>query len=111
MEYMSSGAYPEYKMINALCVIYNTDDVMRSFNYSLGSKQTIYRHKKELKEYIRFLKEGAIDFYSEAFFDKKTHYYCEEIKGYQKDNTYFPITTFIGILKHLMSLLIIEKGT
>ena len=29
MEYMSSGAYPEYKMINALCSIYDSDDVMQ----------------------------------------------------------------------------------
>lgn len=93
MEYMSSGAYPEYKIINALCSIYDPDDVMQSFNYSSGSKGTIYKHKKKLKEYIDLLKEGEIDFYSKAFFDKKTHYYCEEIKGYQKDNTYFPITT------------------
>lgn len=93
MEYMSSGVYPEYTMINALCSIYDADDVIQSFNYSLGSKQTIYRHKKKLKEYIRFLKAGEIDFYSEAFFDKKTNYYCEETKGYQENNTYFPITT------------------
>lgn len=93
MEYMSSGAYPEYKMINALCSIYDPDDVMQSFNYSLGAKGTIYKHKKKLKEYIDLLKDGEIDFYSEALFDKETHYYCEKTKGYQKDNTYFPITT------------------
>ena len=93
MEYMSSGAYPEYKMINALCSIYDPDDVMQSFNYSLGAKGTIYKHKKKLKEYIDLLKEGEIDFYSEALFDKETHYYCEKTKGYQKNNTYFPITT------------------
>lgn len=93
MEYMSSGAYPEYKMIKALCSIYNPDDVMQSFNYSLGAKGTIYKHKKKLKEYIGLLKEGKINFYSEAFFDKKTNYYCEETKGYNIDNTYFPITT------------------
>lgn len=92
MEYMSSGAYPEYKMINALCSIYDTDDVMKSFNYSSGAKATIYKHKKKLKEYIRLLKVGEIDFYSEAFFDKETHYYCEETKGYQKGNKRFPIT-------------------
>ena len=90
---MSSGAYPEYKMINALCSIYDSDDVMQSFNYSSGAKGTIYKHKKKLKEYIDLLKEGEIDFYSKAFFDKKTHYYCEEIKGCQKGNEDFPITT------------------
>ena len=86
MEYMSSGAYPQYKVINALCSIYDPDDVMQSFNYSLGVKGTIYKHKKKLKEYICCLKNGEIEFYSKAFFDKKTHYYCEETKGYQKNN-------------------------
>lgn len=93
MEYMSSGAYPEYKIINALCSIYNPYDVMQSFNYSLGVKGTIYKHKKKLKEYICRLKNGKIEFYSKAFFDKKTHYYCEETQGYREDNKHFPITT------------------
>ncbi len=39
------------------------------------------------------MKEGEIEFYSRAFFDKKTHYYCEETQGYREDNKHFPITT------------------
>lgn len=93
MEYMSSGAYPSHKMINALCSIYNPDDVMQLFNYSLGSKGTIYKHKKKLKEYINHLKNREIEFYTNAFFDKETLYYCEEIQGYLKYNKCFPITT------------------
>ena len=92
MEYMSSGAYPQYKIINALCSIYNPDDVIQSFNYSQGVKETIYRHKKKLKDYVHQLKNGEIVFYSNAFFDTKTHYYCEETQGYQKNNKHFPIT-------------------
>ena len=92
MEYMSSGAYPECEIINALCSIYNPDDVMQSFNYSLGAKQTIYKHKKKLKEYICRLKNGEIEFSSKAFFDKKTHYYYEETQGYRKDDKCFPVT-------------------
>lgn len=93
MEYMSSGAYPEYKIINALCSIYNPDDIIQSFNYSIGAKGTIYRRKKKLKEYICCLKNGEIKFYSKAFYDKKIHYYCEETQGYLDDNKDFPITT------------------
>lgn len=93
MEYMSSGAYPQYKIINELCSIYDPDDVMQSFNYSLGSKSTIYKHKKKLKEYVCRLKAGDIEFYKEAYFDKKTHYYCEETQGYKKENPYYLITT------------------
>ena len=93
MQYMSTGAYPQYKLINALCLIYNPDDVMKSFDYSSGARGTIYKHKKKLRDYITYLKVGKIKFYSHAFFDKNTHYYCEETKGYQKDNNQLPIVT------------------
>ncbi|WP_373153934.1 metallophosphoesterase [Clostridium sp. AUH-JLR23] len=93
MQYMSTGAYPQYKLINALCLIYNPDDVMKSFDYSSGARGTIYKHKKKLRDYITYLKVGEIKFYSHAFFDKNTHYYCEETKGYQKDNNQLPIVT------------------
>lgn len=93
MQYMSTGTYPQYKLINALCLIYNPDDVMKSFNYSLGAKGTIYKHKKKLKDFINCLNNKEIDFYSFAFFDKKTHYYCEETKGYQSKNNHYPIVT------------------
>lgn len=93
MEYMSSGVYPQDRIINSLCSIYNPDEVMQSFNYSLGAKRTIYNPKRKLKEYIQRLKNGEIKFYSKAFFDKETHYYCEETQGYLEDNKYFPITT------------------
>ena len=95
MEYMSSGAYPECKMINALCSIYNPDDVMQSFNYSIGAKGTIYKHKKNLKEYISCLKDGEIEFYSKGYFDKETHYYCEKTQGYREDNKYFPSSNLV----------------
>ena len=63
MEYMSSGAYPQYRIINSLCSIYNPNEVMQSFNYSLGVKGTIYKHKRKLKEYIQRLENGEIEFY------------------------------------------------
>ena len=59
---------------------------MQSYDYSLGVKGTIYKHKKKLKEYICRLKNGEIKFYSKSFFDKETHYYCEETQGYLEDN-------------------------
>ena len=63
---------------------------MQSFNYSLGVKGTIYKHKRKLKEYIQRLENGEIEFYSKAFFDKETHYFCEKTDGYDKGNTHFP---------------------
>lgn len=52
MEYMCTGKDPECKIINALCSIYNPNDVIESYDYSGGTKQTNYKHKKKLKDYI-----------------------------------------------------------
>lgn len=93
MEYMSSGAYPEYKMINALCSIYDPAKVLQAYQYSLGAKATISKHKKKLKEYILSLANGEIEFYSKGYFDKKTQFYCQEMQGYQKGNNHFPVAT------------------
>lgn len=108
MEYMSSGAYPEYKIINALCSIYNPDDVMQSFNYSLGVKGTIYKHKKKLKEYICRLKNGKIEFYSKAFLIRKHITTVKKLKGIERIINISQLQQFIDILKRLMSLLVIE---
>ena len=110
MEYMSSGAYPQYKMINALCSIYNPDDVMQSFNYSLGVRGTIYRRKRKLKEYIQRLKNEEIQFHTKAFFDKKTHYFCEETKGYIKDNIYSPVVTICRYFESFDEFIDYRKG-
>lgn len=70
-----------YEIINALCSIYNPDDVIQSFKYSPYAKSTMYKKKRKLKEYISYLKNGKIEFSRRAFFDKITHYYCEVIQG------------------------------
>ena len=78
MKYMSTGCYPEYKMIRPLCHIYDASSVMEKYNYSLGSKQTIYKYKRRLKKYIESMKECLnIENETEVYFDEKTHYYCE----------------------------------
>lgn len=110
MEYMSSGAYPQYKIINALCSIYNPDSVIQSFNYALNAKERIYKYKRKLKEYICALKAGEIEFHSHAFFDKTTHYYCEEIQGYQKSNKYCPISTIYRYFETFEEFINYRKG-
>lgn len=89
MEYMSSGEYPECDLIYALCSIYDPDDVIQSYNYSSGSKSTIYKHKKDLKDYVQLLKAGEIVFSPCAFFDKDTHYFCEKVHMYKKSNMFY----------------------
>lgn len=80
MKYMSTGDYPEWKMIEPLCRVYNADDVLNNFNYSAGVKQTREKHKKELKNYIERIKKENKKYeeHRKVFFDNKTHYYVEE---------------------------------
>ncbi len=83
MEYMCTGRDPEYKIINALCSIYDPNAVIEKYNYSGGAKQTNYKHKKKLKDYVKLLDAGKIQFKSRCYFDKKSHFYCEEIEGFE----------------------------
>lgn len=110
MQYMSTGEYPQYKLIKSLCSIYNPDDVMQSFDYSAYAPRTNYKHKRKLRNYIAYLKAGEIDFYSHAIFDKYTHYYCEEIKGYHKDNNHFPIVTISRYFETFDEFIHYRKG-
>ena len=110
MEYMSSGAYPEYKMINALCSIYDPDDVMQSFDYSLGVKETVYKNKKKLKEYICQLKNGEVKFSKKAFYDTEKHYYCELTCGCQDGYKYLPTTKIYRYFETFDEFINYRKG-
>lgn len=83
MEYMCTGGYPKYKIINALCSIYNPNDVIEKYDYSGGAKQTNYKHKKKLENYVKLLDAGKIQFKTSCYFDDKSHYYCEETEGFE----------------------------
>lgn len=85
MEYMCTGNYPEYKMIKALCSIYNPKDVIENYDYSGGTKQTNYKHKRKLKDYVALLETEKIEFKKKCYFDDKSHYYCEETVGFEND--------------------------
>lgn len=79
MQYMSSGYYPEYRIIRPLCHIYNPEDVLANYNYSLGVKQTCDKHKRNLRKYVESLSNAEYENANETEvrFDEKTHYYCE----------------------------------
>lgn len=84
MEYMCTGKAPEDKIINALCSIYNSNIVIENYNYSGGTKQTNYKHKKKLKDYVELLDSGKIKFKTRCYFDHRSHYYCEETEGFEE---------------------------
>ena len=91
MEYMSTGLYPEYKIIRSLCSIYNPDKVLESYRYSCGTKGTQYKHKKKLKEYVHRLKSDEFEFFHYGYFDERTRFFCDENRVYEKKSKY-PIT-------------------
>lgn len=80
MQYMSTGLYPEYKITDSLCLVYDPMEVIKYYNYQSGSKSTNYRHKKNLKLFVEDYNSGKIRFARYAFFDKNTHYFCEITK-------------------------------
>ena len=82
MEYLSQAPFPESEFIYAACLIYDPDEVIKAFNYSIGCQATKYKHKRDLKEYVQHLKNKEIQFSKEAFFDKDTHYYCANLKAF-----------------------------
>lgn len=86
MQYMSNGKYMGREMVEGLCSIYNPENVLELFDYSVGSKRTIYRRKKKVKDYVNALKSGDIESKTKAYFDKNTHFFCEEIDLYEYKN-------------------------
>ena len=109
MEYMSTGRYPEYILTDALCCIYGTECVVEKLNYSSGSRQTIYRRKRKLKDYINKLNLGQIHFISKGWFDKNTHYYCERVEGYESRYDY-PIVRYDRFFETFDDFIEYRKG-
>ncbi len=82
MEYISAGDYPDYKIIYEICHIYDPDEILSNYHYTSGTKNKIYTRKKRLKGYIDKVKNKEIVFSVYRYFDKHTHFYCEELRGY-----------------------------
>lgn len=79
MEYMSHGWYPAWRVIYALCLIYNPQDVIKAYNYCGGARSTNYKKKRALRSVVESLNNENMDSEKYCYLDSKTHYYCEEI--------------------------------
>lgn len=86
MEYMSTGVFPSYKIIKALCAIYNPDSVAENYKYELGSYQACRKHIREIKQIAEKVKEGQYKFIRKGFFDSNTHFYCIETRAFDQDD-------------------------
>lgn len=81
MDYMVVEKYPANKLIYSLCSIYDPNIVLERYCYLLGTNKNTYKQRKLLKDYVEELKEGKVIFKVKTYFDKITHFYCEEIIG------------------------------
>ena len=116
MKAMSTGIlkwsiyYDPDKIVNGLCSIYDPNEVINNYKYSLGSKSTIYKHKRMLKEYVDKLKNKEINFYSHSYFDKKTHFYCEEWNGFQGDSMWQSLVSIYRYFDNFEEFIEYRKG-
>ena len=120
MEYMSSGAYPSYKIRNALCSIYNPDDVVENYKYKLGSYQTCRKHIRALKRIAENINNDQYEYTEQGYFDSQTHFYCIETKAYQKGSEWSSFSykqffedfsAFVEYLDHDLTFCDLSKAT
>ena len=82
MEYMSSGFYPSYKIIDALNIIYSPEDVLGNYKYVLGSYNTRRKYIRQLKQVVEAVKNNKYKYKVRKYFDGETHFYCVETSAY-----------------------------
>ncbi|MBO4946380.1 MAG: metallophosphoesterase [Lachnospiraceae bacterium] len=109
MEYMCMGKYPEYRIVKVLCLIYGTETVIEKFNYSGGTKRTNYNHIKKVKDYITILDSKKVHFLTRYYYDKRIHFYCEEVEGI-KDGEREGIVSYHRYFDTFESFIAYRKG-
>ena len=85
MKYLSNDCYNN-NITLILCLIYKPEDVYELYDFSQASSQTNYKRKKEVKIFIDELKKQDVKIAVISYFDKNTHYYCEETLIYRYRN-------------------------
>ena len=86
MQYMATNEFPTCWVLNTLCTIYNSNEVLEAYDTYLDvmctdSKNTKYRRRRNLKRYAELLVDGKIEFTTSAEYNEYTHFFVEEIIG------------------------------
>ena len=81
MEYLSKD-YFNVEVAWGLCLIYTPEDILEKYNFSQASKNTNYRRKKKLKDFVCSLKNQDVKIEVKGCFDNASHFYCENTKVY-----------------------------
>ena len=88
VEYISAEPYQRFINAYDLCTVYDPEEVLAAIRFP-GVKQTQYRHKKDLRNFIYQVENGDICFRKKGYYDRSTHFYCEGSFGYSKE---FPLS-------------------
>lgn len=86
MEYLSNDYYFGGNTVLGLCLIHTPEDILDKYDFSQASVATNRKRKKEVKDFVEDLKNQNIEMTVIGYFDKVTHFYCEEIKVYRYYN-------------------------
>lgn len=108
MEYVSDDRYPTSCIEKGLCLAFEPQKVLASYNYKRGSKSTFDKRKRDIKEQAGLLEKNKLSLIQKSFFDTETHYYCCYISGYAKEkqapivyitkyfNTFLELADYLG---------------
>ncbi|RKJ74944.1 hypothetical protein D7X33_18810 [Butyricicoccus sp. 1XD8-22] len=80
MQYVSGGF--DDTLAKELCIIYDPQKVLQAYNYNCGTKQTNYKHKKKLKDFVKKLEQIDIQYKNSGIFEENTHFYRYQVSGY-----------------------------
>lgn len=86
MEYLSKDYYRGGNAVLGLCLIHAPESILNKYDFSQASVTTNTKRKKELKDFVERLKNQDVEMEVSSYFDKTTHFYCEEIKVYCYEN-------------------------
>lgn len=82
MEYLSKDYYFGSNIVSSLCLIHTPEDILDKYDFSQASVVTNKKRKKIIKDFVEHLKNQDIEKRVKGYFDKETHFYCEQIKVY-----------------------------
>lgn len=86
MEYLSNDYYLGHNAVLGLCLIHTPEVILDKYDFSQASVATNRKRKKELKDFVEDLKNHDVEMTVIGYFDKVTHFYCEETKVYRYYN-------------------------
>ena len=81
MEYLSNDGDYVGNITVGLCLIYKPEEILERYDFSQASAATNKKRRKNLKNFVEELGNSDVDIKKRGYFDKITHFYCEEIKG------------------------------